>query len=828
MAFFKWFQKKSKAENLPPHWHFPLTDFIELLKNNGFSIGVDTQIAIHTVIQQFELPAQLDLLPDYLAPVVVQNAEQQQFFKAQFRQWFFVEKEAMAPLEPAPKKGKKPPKPTTTNPNQNPNKPTEQPLLDQNEKLILNLTSGSLSNKGLSFAVPPVPVEYPAGVLRSLRQLRFLAETQRRSFDLAGSIKQLSKRGELEEPRYCFSRKHAEYLIIVEQNAVRNHLAAFVQNIYTIMLANNVDVMLYTYQTDPRVLYAANGQSETTTLRQLAGLHHDAVLLYFGGNELWQNTENLQLYNWTDTFKQWERRYWFPSKSPEQWDLYEKVGSMVFPQILPTSFVGLQTLSQHLAFSDNDQQVSLGFWEQHLDYNLTEVNTRLPLDTIALFFSPQMRTWIAACAVYPEINWDLTLELGRFLSTEHNNLCHAEAIRQLLRLDWFRKGHMPPELRYALLQQWINSNRVVQLNAHIANLMHNDTRYDTLSKFPAFRMQVALHELMGEQDEQKRSEIAHALSKEIASGRQADFVSLQYINQADLSPVFFVIPDDLARFFEKVSGQTFQKPPRNFKEKIGNSSFEMVFVEGGRFLMGGEENHWEKPIHEVTVSDFYIGKCPVTLAEFAEFEQETKFQTDADKGGRSNTWDGRNWKMNAGVNWRCGIDGKPRPESDYNHPVIHVSWNDAVAYSKWLSTKTNKNYRLPSEAEWEYAARGGQLSQNYSYSGSNNVDEVAWYSANSEGNTHPVGLKKPNELDLYDLSGNVWEWCQDEWQPNYRGAPTDGSAWQSGSGSNRVSRGGSWRSDAVTCRVANRAGGIPDYLGNGLGFRLVFVPQFSG
>lgn len=759
MPFFKWFQKKSTAENPPPRWHFPLTEFIGLLKNNGFSIGIDTQIAIHTLIQQFVLPEQLDLLADYLAPVVAQNAEQQLFFKVQFRQWFFVEKETKAPLEPLPKEGGKTKPASTSNQNPNPIKPSELPLLSQSEKLILNLTTGALSGQGLSFAVPPVPVEYPAEVLRSLRQLRFMSETQRRSFDLAGTIKELSKKGELDEPRYSFSRKHTEYLIIVERNALRNHLSAFVQNIYATMLANNVDVMLYTYQTDPRVLHHSDGQSETT-LQQLAGLHHDAVLLYFGGNELWQDSETLQIYNWTNVFKQWERRYWFPNKSPERWDLYEQVGSSVFPQVLPTSFAGLQTLSQHLAFSDNDQQVSLGFWEQHLDYNLTEINTRLPLDTIALFFNPLMRTWIAACAVYPEINWDLTLELGRLLSNEQNNLCHAEAISQLLRLDWFRKGHMPPELRYALLQQWISPNRVMQINAHIAELMRNDTRYEILSKFPAFRMQLALHELMGETDDEKREQKAKALIKDLNAGQQADFVSLQYINQADWSPVFFEVPPDLKHLFEQVSGKTFQKKTRNFKEKIGNTSFEMVFVEGGSFSIR-DKNDRKEPV-EVTVSDFYIGKYPVTLAEFAEFVQETNYQTDADRESGSMVLTGSKFKKQSGVNWSCGVDGRPRPASDYNHPVIHVSWNDAVAYCTWLSIKTKKKYQLPSEAEWEYAARGGQLSHGYLYSGSNNLGKVAWYSKNSHGSTQSVGMKNPNELFLFDLSGNVHEWCRDK------------------------------------------------------------------
>ncbi|MFM9946975.1 MAG: formylglycine-generating enzyme family protein [Saprospiraceae bacterium] len=822
---FNWFNRKSKAEKQPLRWHFPLTEFIGLLKNNGFSTGTDTHLCLHKIIRQFRLPDELHLLPDYLAPVVAQTAEQQQFFRQCFNNWFFIEQEIEAAPAEKEKKRAKPDQPGDKTSPSTRNKPAEKFIPTENEKLILNVSGGMLVGKGLSFSVPQTPVEYPVGVLRSLRQMRFMTETQRREFDVAGTVKQLSAKGNLDEPVYKFSRKHTEYIILVEQNAMRNHLAEFVKNIYSNMVANNLDVLLYAYHTDPRVLYAQAGKTETT-LRQVAALHSDAVLLYFGSNDLWLDSETLQIYNWTDVFKHWQRRYWFPVKSPENWDLYEKAGTHVFPNILPLSFEGLQAMSRHLAFGENAATVSLGFWAHHIDYNQTEINTRLPLETIALFYDPLFRAWIAACAVYPEINWELTLELGRFLSPQDRNLCHADAIRQLLRLDWFRKGYMAPELRFELLQQWIAPNVVIQINAHVASLMRNDTRYETLSKFPAFRMQLALHELMGENDEQKRSEIAHRLKTDLEDGHNADFVSLQYINQADLSPVFFVIPDDLAKHFEKIAGKSFRKKSKNFTEKIGSIAFDMIFVEGGHFQMGGDGHDYEKPIHEVTLSDFYIGKCPVTVGEFETFIQATSYQTDADKKGTSLVFESGSWNDKSGVNWKCGVDGSPRPRNDYNHPVIHVSWNDAVAYCAWLSEQTGKNYRLPSEAQWEYAAGGGSNNRT-KWAGTNSESELekyAWFNKNSKNKTHPVGELAPNQLGLYDMSGNVWEWCQDEWHSNYEGVPTDGSAWETGSGSDRVLRGGSWGSSAGRCRVAYRGNDAPGYRHDNLGFRVVFVP----
>ena len=216
---------------------------------------------------------------------------------------------------------------------------------------------------------------------------------------------------------------------------------------------------------------------------------------------------------------------------------------------------------------------------------------------------------------------------------------------------------------------------------------------------------------------------------------------------------------------------------------------EMVNVQGGTFTMGctkeqdGDCYSDEKPAHEVTLSDFRIGKYPVTQ---------------------------KLWKAVTGNN--------PSHFKGNDLPVENVFWDDCQAFIKKLNDLTGQQYRLPTEAEWDYAARGGRLSKGYKYAGSNNMDEAGWYNGNSNGKTHPVGQKKPNELGLYDMSGNVWEWCSDRYGRYKAGAVRNPLG--PDSGGIRVYRGGSWNGYARYSRAATRGNSAPTARRNLLGFRL--------
>jgi formylglycine-generating enzyme required for sulfatase activity len=264
--------------------------------------------------------------------------------------------------------------------------------------------------------------------------------------------------------------------------------------------------------------------------------------------------------------------------------------------------------------------------------------------------------------------------------------------------------------------------------------------------------------------------------------------------------------------------------PESYTDSVAGT---FILVKGGVFDMGctGEQRHCnanEKPVHTVTLRDFYMAVTEVTVEQFKHFVDETGYRTDAEKDGGSYFWEAGKWVKQTGIDWRFDAAGQPRPASAYNHPVIHVSWNDGKAYAKWLSTKGSGRYRLPTEAEWEYAARGGRFSEGFEYAGSRDIDEIAWVNINSDSKTQPVRSKDPNALGMYDISGNVWEWCAD-WYNAYSSEHQTDPFGRDPSGL-RVYRGGSWNGGPAMCRVAFRLGDKQDMRGGSLGFRLARTP----
>jgi len=265
---------------------------------------------------------------------------------------------------------------------------------------------------------------------------------------------------------------------------------------------------------------------------------------------------------------------------------------------------------------------------------------------------------------------------------------------------------------------------------------------------------------------------------------------------------------------------------------------EWANIPAGTFTMGSPTSevgrNSDETQHQVTLSAFKMSKHEITVAQFKAFVDATGYVTDADKGTAgvdgSLIWTGAKFEFKADVNWKCDVNGKPRPVSEYNHPVIHVSWNDAVAFANWMGC------RLPTEAEWEYAARAGTTTPfntgNNLTTAQANYDGNYPYNNNPKGiyrkKTMPVGSFAPNAWGLYDMHGNVWEWCADycDWDDAKKVVVTD--TYINGinnplckTGSFRVFRGGSWCYGAQFCRAACRFNINPAFRSDFIGFRLV-------
>lgn len=265
---------------------------------------------------------------------------------------------------------------------------------------------------------------------------------------------------------------------------------------------------------------------------------------------------------------------------------------------------------------------------------------------------------------------------------------------------------------------------------------------------------------------------------------------------------------------------------------------DMIFVKGGQFRMGDSTgNADEKPLHDVFISDFYLSKTEITVQQFETFIRASGYRTDAENGNGSFVWGKLGWALKDSINWRCDELGQSIGPRRANYPVLHVSWMDAAHYCNWLSEQENRKkvfdfqpektvihpdadgYRLPTEAEWEYAAKAGS---GFRFAGSDRLEEAGWFSGNARGSVHQVAQKQANALGIYDLSGNVWEWCLDTYSPDFYGKSADAKdPFCADQFAGKSLRGGSWHNNARHCRISNRTSRFADARDGNIGFRLV-------
>ena len=253
------------------------------------------------------------------------------------------------------------------------------------------------------------------------------------------------------------------------------------------------------------------------------------------------------------------------------------------------------------------------------------------------------------------------------------------------------------------------------------------------------------------------------------------------------------------------------------EEELEEEEIKIITPFSKRYKMGLNKEEREQPIHEVVINyDFEISAFPVTVEEFSLFVEDSNYITQAEKEGGAYIWDGKEYTQKKDASWK-----KPYFKQSHNHPVVCVSWNDAQAYIAWLNSKIKEHYRLPTEAEWEFACRAGTETQWHFGDNEKELEEYAWYGRKGGDGTKEVGTKKPNPWGLYDMHGNVWEWCEDDFVDNYKNTPTDGSTNIEERKKYKSLRGGSWDNYSFDTRSTVRVGNNPTVRVNNVGFRLL-------
>lgn len=267
---------------------------------------------------------------------------------------------------------------------------------------------------------------------------------------------------------------------------------------------------------------------------------------------------------------------------------------------------------------------------------------------------------------------------------------------------------------------------------------------------------------------------------------------------------------------KKIEPRDTDRIERSWIEPVTGMKF--VRIPSGCYQMGNPYGRKdEKPVHKACVGDFWMGKYEVTRGQFKIFVQKTGYRTDAQKTGASYVWTGNRWERKKQITWK-----NLNYSQNDDHPVVSISWNDARAFANWMSRISPKKVRLPREAEWEYAARS--RGRAHTYSGGSDIYQVAWFGGNSDGRTHLVGTREPNDLELYDMSGNAWEWCEDSYDKNAYAYRLDHRKSSAGNMSEKILRGGSWNDVPRFVRTTVRNSSKPAASFSDYGFRLIALP----
>ncbi len=738
-------------------------------------------------------------------------------------------------------------------------------------------------------------------LLKIARSLRHRIRVPSREIDVNKTIDATLSRGGWLTPVYRNYQVIPEYLFLVNRTSYHDHQAKFIEEIIESLKEEGVFISIYFFDDDPRICFSNDDKSLPLRLREIISKYSEHSLLIISDTEKFFSSISGELEPWVNQLTNWENRTVLTPTPVENWGYQELELAQEF-MILPATLKGLEVLSQRLRqgwatyFVGEEMQIPLPdglrtrpyLWIERNPPPTEQINAML--ESLEKYLGKDGFYWLSACAVFPELHWNITIYLGNVLKTESGaSLIEVCSLTDLARLPWLRYGYMPDWLRVYLIttltpeqEQIIRTalqdllitalqGSVSKFQLEVATQYHrllsklaNPILY-LLSKKAAvdskLRDYIFLGFMRGESVLAMRvsDEFSRSLQKQkryawwrkvlsklgivvkppiqepsfAKSGNSSPSLInrrqfLKWLGWGGGGLLISVVADQMTKNtsnntptlpdpnptlvksfpFEvvRVNAQgtitnTEQRQAKYFIEDLGNGvNLEMIPIPGGDFMMGSppgelKRTQYESPQHPVAVPGFFMGKYEVTQAQYQAIMGTNPSNFKGDK-----------------------------------RPVEQVSWNDAVEFCNKLSQKTGRTYRLPSEAEWEYACRAGTATP--FYFGDTITGDLANYDATntyasepkgkSLGETTKVGSFPPNAFGLYDMHGNVWEWCQDTWHESYDKAPSDGSPWiDKNDNQYRLLRGGSWGYYPGNCRSAYRLRPPPDSYFSNNGFRVV-------
>ena len=683
-----------------------------------------------------------------------------------------------------------------------------------------------------------------------LRTKQFYHSTMRLRRRLQSDIKQLDIHSTVEStiqasgyPVFCYHHltRPPEYLILIQITDHKDHFAGLADALYQELKQEDICVTRYFFYHDPRICFQLPDDEKKHYLSDMVVKYQACRLIIYTQGDHFLDPYTGKLESWLSPLTQFSNRAILTSNATSQWGLKEVKLSSNFI-VLPATIDGLYALVSYFEYPN----------KYHLKQWIEKGQPGMPahlihdMDALKENLGPACFRWLCACAIYPELHWHLTICIGqKLLSKEELTESH---VIQLIRLPWFKKGSIPDDIRYQLIQA-LEPTDHTKVRQTIINVLDDNKVEQGAPGFDIYTLNMAIQKwsLLPESRQLKKRVVEH-LERLTEDEICQDYTLIRLLDTLPhRSPLSFILPH---RFYTKFYNHhlpilglktsmrllrtlvfvclafIFIQTPEPYRAPETKTivSFDFVKIKAGTFMMGSPETEPGRNDDEV--------KHQVTI------EKEYYMQTTEVTQGQ--------WKavMNKNPSYfsECGDDC----------PVELISWDDVQGFIQRLNDmEKDYHFRLPTEAEWEYAARGGSKDALYTgpidIIGDNNapaLDPIAWYGGNScvtyKGGwdcsewsekqmqcdtcgPHQVGRKQPNQFGLYDVIGNVWEWCHD-WYGDYPknsvidvGGPKTGSS--------RVCRGGAWLDLARYCRPAFRFRFTPDYRLSDLGCRLLVVPS---